>query len=269
MFKYSAKDSLLVIVSLTQVILLAAPAWVFDDLSWAEIAMIGFAQSFLYAMNYQCTGHNFLHNPFFTSKYMNRAFSLINTIALGASQTMYKYHHLNHHTFNNDIPTKYGETRDRSSIYRWSKSVGKEEGIISYSLLGIFRSELHHIWKDTVKKREGWLAGCENVVLILFVAFLFWVNVSYGVFYVFIWYIGQSLALAENYQEHKGAPNTCRLDNSVSAYASWYNAIWFNNGYHQEHHFRPQVHWTEIPKIQNEMLPDNKRKIVHCHWFNV
>ena len=52
------------------------------------------------------------------------------------------------------------------------------------------------------------------------------------------------------------------LTNAVSCYGRLYNAVTFNNGYHQEHHLRPAVHWTKIAALKKEMAPAQKRRIV-------
>jgi len=268
MFKHSPKDAYLVLISWMHLLLLIAPVFCFNELSFLALLTIGCVQASLYAMNYQCTAHNFLHNPFFTSNLTNRVFSVMNTISLGSSQTMYKYYHYNHHRYDNDIPTVYGETKDRTSTYRWSKNIGEEESLWTYALLGIVRAELPLMWEDAKKKGELLQVRIEQIALISWIISLFIINWRYGLFYIAIWYVGQTLAIVENYLEHHQAPNTNKLNNSVSAYAGWYNWIWFNNGYHQEHHYRPQTHWTEIPDVTKLMLPTSRRRIVSCHWFN-
>ena len=60
-----------------------------------------------------------------------------------------------------------------------------------------------------------------------------------------------------------------RKTDSVSGYGRLYNLIWFNNGYHQEHHWRPQVHWTEVPALRAQLPPETSRRVVRAaHWFN-
>lgn len=66
-----------------------------------------------------------------------------------------------------------------------------------------------------------------------------------------------------------GVPGDRRTD-SVSSYGWFYNLIWFNNGYHQEHHYRPQTHWTRVKALRANMLPDEQRRVVRgAHWFNL
>ena len=66
--------------------------------------------------------------------------------------------------------------------------------------------------------------------------------------YVPTFYCGWFLALLENYYEHHHASNhRSRLADSVSYYGRWYNILMFNEGYHQEHHLKPHLHWTRRP----------------------
>ena len=52
------------------------------------------------------------------------------------------------------------------------------------------------------------------------------------------------------------------MTNSVSAYGKLYNFVWFNNGYHQEHHFRPGTHWMDLPKVRKELPSDEDRQVI-------
>ena len=55
----------------------------------------------------------------------------------------------------------------------------------------------------------------------------------------------------------------------VSSYAKWYNIIWFNNGYHAEHHYRPKLHWTRMKQfheaIAAQQVQEGVRTIQPCH----
>ena len=72
-----------------------------------------------------------------------------------------------------------------------------------------------------------------------------------------------------NRQNRRAKPGN-RLTDSVSCYGRPYNLLWFNNGYHQEHHFRPQVHWTRVPEVRELMLPTHQRRVVRgAHLLNL
>ncbi len=53
------------------------------------------------------------------------------------------------------------------------------------------------------------------------------------------WLAGLCLCQLHGYYEHARG--------TVSHYGALYNFIFFNDGYHVEHHARPGTHWTELP----------------------
>lgn len=110
----------------------------------------------------------------------------------------------------------------------------------------------------------------ETVALAAFIVILYALN-SKGFLFLFlpVWYLGHCSAQAENYLEHHGAIPGSRFTDSVSCYNALYNLIWFNNGYHQEHHYKPQIHWTKIPEVTSMLPPVLERRVVRgAHWFN-
>jgi Fatty acid desaturase len=54
------------------------------------------------------------------------------------------------------------------------------------------------------------------------------------------WLAGLALCQLQGYFEH--------VRGTVSHYSTLYNALFFNDGYHVEHHARPGVHWTALPR---------------------
>lgn len=44
----------------------------------------------------------------------------------------------------------------------------------------------------------------------------------------------------------------------MSSYHKVYNWLWFNNGYHAEHHFRPKMHWSEMPKFHEKIRQEQE-----------
>jgi len=271
MFAHSRKDLMLVTLGLLLPALVFAECRYFGRLGWKSQLLLAATGVGLIGTNYQCVGHNFLHNPFFKWPPLNHAFSLVNSLSLGMPQTLYKYHHLNHHRFNNDQRRTGGsKTRDRSSTYRFAARHDREEHILSYALLGPFRTELRAPYREAKAKRQARLVWRECAALAVFsCSVLLWQPRCFFFFLLPVWYGGQAFALAENWLEHHRATPGNRLADSVSCYGRIYNLIWFNNGYHQEHHFRPTVHWTKIDEVRRQMLPDHQRQIVAgAHWFN-
>jgi fatty acid desaturase len=195
--------------------------------------------------------------------------SMLNSIAICFPQTVFREHHLNHHRYNNQAP-RPGEDGDLSSLYRYSTHPGEPESFLRYALLSPLRADLLRY------ARAAWFGGrrarlmMDVATVVSVMAVLAWMRPAYFVFYyVPLVYFGHVVTYAEGYFEHNRAAPGDRYRNAVSCYSRWYNFIWFNNGYHQEHHCYPAVHWTRIAPIRNRMLPEDQRRVVaHAHWFN-
>jgi fatty acid desaturase len=84
------------------------------------------------------------------------------------------------------------------------------------------------------------------------------------------WYLAQVLTSAINYCQHRGTePGTQdRLRDAVSCYHPLVNFFGFNLGFHQEHHYSPQVHWTEWSTITAELPPKEDRPTFPRAYFS-
>jgi fatty acid desaturase len=255
LFRYSAWDALPALCVVGIVALIFWTLFGFQSLpGWVLVAaFLAIAGS--YCWNMQCLSHNFIHNPFFRSPWLNRVFSVLESVALGVPHVFYHHYHMNHHWGDNDRKGPDGTTRDWSSIYRHSPN-DEPEPFWRYCLLSYFRVEVtplvrrvwRHGWKEILQ------ATVELVVVGLFWLTMLWVDWRYFVFfYLPGHYLGWTLSYAEGYLEHYGAMPGNPFANSVSSYHHLYNLLWFNNGYHQEHHWDPKVHWTRMPELHQEI----------------
>jgi fatty acid desaturase len=271
LFAHSRFDGLLVLLALVEFALLLYGVLSFGAVSRSHSLIAGIASVFLMCTNFQCVAHNFLHNPFFQSRRLNSVFSVFNSLLLGGPQSLYRIHHLHHHKYNNDAPDpQTGTTRDLSSTWRFSSWPGHEEGFLSYALQGYLRFDLS-VFLDEAKKRR--LLGQVIAETAAWLALLVVVGIAnplgLACFYLPVWYLGNAAAQGQTYLEHHGAMPGNRMTDSVSSYGVLYNLIWFNHGYHQEHHYRPQVHWTRIPDVKPLLPPESQRRVVPgAHWFN-
>jgi fatty acid desaturase len=271
LFAHSRLDALLVGLALAQGALLCYGALTAGSLPWAATGGLWLLCAFLVCTNYQCVAHNLIHNPFFSSRRLNSAFAVLNSPLIGAPQTLYRIHHLHHHRYNNDAPDPAtGTTRDFTSTWRYGRPPGEEEGLLTYALFGYFRSDFCYLLAEA--KRRG-LRGqvAAETLAVLGAALAIGLANPLGLvaFYLPVWFLGTVAAQAENYLEHHGALPGNRKTDSVSCYGGLYNLVWFNNGYHQEHHYRPQVHWSRLPTVKALLPPEAERRVVHgAHWFN-
>lgn len=257
MLKHHKLDSILVLIALLQISLLVVPF--FLSLSDTQLFILVLINAFLVGTNYQCVAHNFIHNPFFKSASLNKLFSVLNSFGIGMPSSAYRIHHLEHHRHNNR-PDK-----DDTSTLKYGKN-GKEENIILYSSLGILRTDIPGLCK--IASKQSSLVVVETIVMVIVVIGLLLLNWKLFLGYVLTSYlIGQFFALWENYCEHHHADFNDRKRDSVSCYNSIYNLLWFNNGYHQEHHYSPTLHWSQISTVKNK-LPENRIIVDGCHLSN-
>ena len=267
LFKYSKKDRALVLLSLGHLLglIFVAVFWssISNTLIWISLAL----HIFMICTSFQVVSHYFIHTPFFKDKRLNFLFSMLNSISLSIPQSIYRVHHLNHHRYNNDPKDVYGTVKDQSSIFKHSHSAGPE-GILSYSLLSFFRADFIGMFKKACKHNR--LLAVSEIIFFLgiFSAFAFYNFKFFLLFLVLGTYLGSSLASFQNYLEHLHAVPNDRKRDSVSCYNGFYNAIWFNNGYHQEHHLSPGTHWTRLPSVTERLPHPGVRRVVPISHFS-
>jgi fatty acid desaturase len=257
LFRYSSRDALLALSTVGIVGLLFTTLLYFDTLSWWILGPAFVVIAWSYCWNLQCIAHNFIHNPFFRPPFLNQAFSVLNTLALGVPQIIYHHYHLNHHWGDNDAKGPDGTTRDWSSIYRHGKG-DQPEAFWKYCLVSFFRVELGPVVRVVFRHGRGHvlLLLVETTVLAAFWITMALVNWRYLVlFYLPSYYLGWMLSYAEGYLEHFGCKPGNIFANSVSSYHTLYNLLWFNNGYHQEHHWDPKCHWTQMKELHERIKP--------------
>ncbi len=183
----------------------------------------------------------------------NTLFSALNSFNLGVRSSLYFAHHINHHRYNNGL-------EDRSSLWLHGQN-GRMESFWKYAFLSPLRTDFAFLLR-----RQLWYESLFFAATFITVAF--WSPYFVLIFVLPSIYLGQVLAAGENYLEHADTDPNDRLRNSVSAYGRWYNLIWLNNGYHQEHHVLPSLHWTRLPEVQGKLPPD-RRIVDGSHWFSL
>jgi fatty acid desaturase len=271
-FRYTGYDALPALCGVGIVALIFWTFLFFSSLSWWVLAPAFVAIAWSYCWNMQCISHNFIHNPFFTDPWLNRAYSVLETLALGVPHILYHHYHMNHHFGDSDAKGPNGTTRDWSSIYRYGSN-GKPEGFWRYSLISFFRVEVGPVLRTVARHGKGQLfqTAVETLALVVFWAAMAFVNWRYfAFFYLPSYYIGWVLSYMEGYLEHYGAQPGNPYANSVSSYNWLYNLLWFNNGYHQEHHWDPKVHWTKMRQLHGQIEPQlaaNHTRIVRGPHF--
>src|SRR5213592_660279 len=163
---------------------------------------------------------------------------------------------------NSDRQDENGDTVDWLSIYRHGHD-GEPEGPWKYVFLSFFRDDVGAIRKE-LRKRGNDDVFWGNLELAafataLFVMFLF--NWRYVIFYFLpFWYLGHCFSYLNGYYRHYGANPDKPIAWGVSSYGKIYNWLFFYNGYHAEHHFRPKVHWTKMEKFRRKIVDLQKQE---------
>jgi fatty acid desaturase len=227
---------------------------------WLLVGM-GFAYSISISWNINGISHNFLHNPYFKSHALNRIFSLSESLAMGFSQTFYEYVHQRHHMGNSDKPDDQGETIDWLSIYRHGHD-GEAENIWSYVFLSYFRDDPKAIYREIARRNPAdafWGVFEIGAFLSLF-AVGFFFNWHFMLFFLPFYYFGHCLSYLNGYYLHFGGNPDKPIAWGVSSYDKIYNWLWFNNGYHAEHHFRPKMHWTKMEAFHHKIAEEQRRE---------
>jgi fatty acid desaturase len=260
LFAYSAWDIVPVLAGILHFVYVVGLFLVVGHLPLWLLLILGAIYAVSISWNINGISHNFLHNPYFVSHKLNRLFSLLESVTVGFSQALYECVHMRHHVGNADRQDEQGETLDWLSIYRFGKD-GQPENVWAYTFLSYFRDDFFETMRVLKKQKPedaNWsiVELVSFVVLVLLALLLNWKAV---LFMLPFYYLGHSLSSLNGFYEHYGANPDMPIAWGVSCYGKLYNGLWFNNGYHAEHHYRPKMHWTKM-KAFHEQIRDEQRQ---------
>jgi fatty acid desaturase len=258
LFRYSWWDSLPVAITFIQLILNIWLAATWESRSFLANLLFYPPYLFLFWYNALVATHNFVHTPWFTPKFLNRFYAIVNSVNLGSPITHYYHIHFNHHRYGNDRQDDQGRTQDYSSTFAYGKN-DQSENVIRYCALAIVRDDLSETFRQVNQLRHRDRNDMVQLCLELGVCIL--AAIGYLLlswkyllcFAVPVFYCGWFLTYLANYYEHFGATPESQYANSTSYYGRIYNWLFCNEGYHQEHHLRPQIHWSQRPKIYRDL----------------
>jgi fatty acid desaturase len=252
-WKYTWRDSIPLSITLFQLVFNGWLAATWDGRSLLQNLLFLPLCVFLFWYNGLVASHNFVHTPWFKSELLNRLYMALNSVNLGLPQIYYRHEHLIHHRYVNDRQEADGQTHDPTSLFAHGNN-GEPEAVLSYCALGIFRADLWNSFREIKRRGESIQLYFELTSCLL--GLMGYVCLSWRYFlFIFIptFYLGWFLEHLENYYEHFGGTPENRYANSTSYYGRLYNLLFCNEGYHQEHHLRPGVHWTKRHQTHLEL----------------
>lgn len=278
LFRYSNWDAVPVLFGVIHLVYLIGMYVVFTyvHLPWQIkvplMAAMGIMYGYSISWNINGISHNFIHNRYFNSPLLNRMMSILISIDCCFSQVIYDYIHRRHHIGNSDKQDEKGETIDLISIYRHGHD-GHAENVWKFTFGSFFREEPMHVYREIKKSdpRESKWGLFEMGITAVMLVGGFFLNWKFMLFYIPCWYFGHCMSYLNGYFEHFGGNPDVPMAWGVSSYHKLYNLVWFNNGYHAEHHYRPRAHWTRMKdfhkQIEKEQREVGVRVIKPPHAF--
>jgi fatty acid desaturase len=259
LFAYSRYDVIPALAGLAHFAYVIFLFFAFNHLHWWALVPLGLIYSVSISWNINGVSHNFLHNRFFRASFLNRCFSIIESLTMGFSQVFYESVHRRHHMGNADMLDEHGKTIDPLSIYKHGHD-GQPENPWTYIFLGYFRDDPKEIFHDIkrLSVSEAWWGVFEIVAFLAFYIAGFILNWRFMLYFLPFYYFGHCLSYLNGYYLHYGSNPDVPIAWGVSSYHKLYNWLWFNNGYHAEHHYRPRMHWTEMKSFHAQIREQQK-----------
>ena len=272
LFKYTPRDLYLIIYALVALVLPWYMAYI-DPAFYLWVA-VGIFQVFFLVLVINTSMHYHMHCNIFNNTQLNRAYEYLVTMVTGIPFHGWLWFHSTHHRYNNDQKGKDGRVNDPVSFYRFGQN-GKRENFWSYCILGLYRDfkgitlfDPTNTCSSKITPAHISIITRETWIIYLYLASIFCINFYYGLFYLLIWMLSLIGNNAKSYGEHYLAvdPNNYQL-NSVGSYGRIFNFLCLNNGYHQEHHVNPGLHWSRLSELTTT-LPKNRKIIKGIYAFN-
>lgn len=258
-FAHTRWDAVPVLAAIFHCVYFFGMFYLFPRVPLWLMLILGFIYSVSISWNINGISHNFIHNPYFRSPLLNRLFSVLESITVAFSQIFYECIHMQHHKGNADRPSENGETVDWISIYKHGHD-GDAEHPLKYTFLSFFREDPKTVYRELKRKnpRDAFWGVTELTLFVSTFVILGVFNWRYICFLVPFWYFGHCLSYLNGYYRHYGGNPDEPLAWGVSSYHKLYNWLWFFNGYHAEHHFRPKVHWTRMQALRDQIVEQQR-----------
>lgn len=260
LFKHSNKDIFPVLLTIIVFLITNLVLFTEPSLWWIPFAII---QAFVIAHLRNSSIHVHMHYLTFTNAKMNKMYDLLCALSgLYSAQTA-KVGHMLHHAYG-------GGHKDPVKLYDDTKLVNCWKFSCSHAVSNfvqpLFLKREHELLHKIGDLRQRF--NIENRVFKCYFLIVCFINFKFALLVSLIAILANIMDMMISYGEHYGAEFvTDNTKNAVSSYGYWYNLLTFNNGYHQEHHYDPKLHWSRLHEISPLMHSDRKM-ISTIHMLN-
>jgi len=191
--------------------------------------------------------HNHNHLSIWKTRPLNLLTSYVISIHYGHPAIAWvPTHNQNHHKYNN----RPGDSGRSPVLFKTNHLLAllvypTVTGINQQADIKRFFGEL---WQKD--RRSFWLAASEYLVFFGFMALVLLLDWRKALlFYVLPQQFALFVIQIFNYVQHVEADESSSWQHSRNFVSPVLNALLFNNGYHTVHHYRPGVHWSELPPL--------------------
>lgn len=186
--------------------------------------------------------HNHMHLSIARPKVLHWIVSRTLGFSVGFAYRGFHMHHFNHHKHSNG-PLDWGHFEQGESVLLYALRNTLQAWNPAGPLMG-------HLF--AVKKHRAELVLDLLLVDGGIVALIAW-RPAMGLAYFAVVLATQACIFYINYAAHDQTDANDRARLAVTSTSRVYNTLFFNAGYHQAHHLKPQAYWRSLPALTDEL----------------
>ncbi|WP_408888252.1 fatty acid desaturase family protein [Myxococcus faecalis] len=218
--------------------------WSWDHLgAWGRVGMcaVGWAVMF---WNYAVL-HNHMHVSIAKPRVLHWLVSRTLGMACGFPYRGYYIHHFNHHRYN-DGPGDWGQRKPGEGVVRYCLRSALTPWFWPFEAVA-------NVWRWAKKRNQRLELALDFLVVDgALLAVILW-RPALGLAWFGVLLVGQFCIHWLNLAAHFETDSTQRGALGTTSTSRLYNLFFFNAGYHQAHHVKPQVPWRDLPATTREL----------------